>query len=56
MTEKFEFILLPVEVNQNNKLTVAQNLTIRKLLVTRAPEVHKNGKGKHQIALRSEQT
>lgn len=56
MTEKFELILHPVEVNQNNKLTVAWNLTIRKLLVTRVPAVHKNGEGKHQIPLRSEQT
>ena len=35
MAEKVEFLLLLVEVNQNNRLIVAQNLNIRRLLVTR---------------------
>lgn len=34
MIKKVEFILPLFEVNQNNRLIVARNLTIRKLLVT----------------------
>lgn len=56
VTEEAELSLLLVEVNQSNRLTVAQNLTIRKLLVPRVPAVHKNSEREHQIAPRREQT
>lgn len=52
MAEKVELLLLLVEVNQNNWLIVAQNLTIRKLLVTGVRAVHKKDEGEHQVALK----